>query len=226
MFKRDYPNLNKLVYQSVYLFKNIFVLLYLLNTNIGKLIMAKKQSKQKIQKSQKKESKLPLQKIIISVIVLAVIVFFVVNNFINREPETEYYTFTKEGELIFTDSLRTLKTKIDIEIANNEYKRQLGLMNRKEMKENQGMLFIFTKEAYQSFWMRNTLISLDMLFVNEHKEIVTIHKYTKILTEQSYPASEPAMYVVEVVAGFCDKYNIQVGDKINWMGTNLSDPNK
>lgn len=188
--------------------------------------MAKKQGKQQEQKPTIKKSKISLQKIVIAILALAVIGFFIVNNFINKEPKTEYYTFTKEGELIFTDSLGTLKTKIDIEIANNEYKRQLGLMNRKEMKENQGMLFIFTKEAYQSFWMRNTLISLDMIFANEHKEIVTIHKYTKILTEQSYAASEPAMYVVEVVAGFCDKYNIQVGDKINWMGMSLEKPNQ
>jgi len=188
--------------------------------------MAKKQSKQQEQKPAIKKSKISLQKIIIAILALAVIGFFIVNNFISKEPKVEYYTFTKEGELIFTDSLGTLKTKIDIEIANNEYKRQLGLMNRKEMKENQGMLFIFSKEAKLSFWMRNTLISLDMIFANEHKEIITIHKYTKILTEQSYAASEPSMYVVEVVAGFCDKYNIQVGDKINWMGMSLEKPNQ
>ncbi|MEB2355616.1 MAG: DUF192 domain-containing protein, partial [Ignavibacteriales bacterium] len=84
----------------------------------------------------------------------------------------------------------------------------------------------FPKEAYQSFWMRNTFISLDMIFVNEQKKIVTIHRDTKILTEQSYPASELSKYVVEVVAGFCAKHNIQIGDKINWMGTRLSNNNK
>ena len=63
----------------------------------------------------------------------------------------EYYTFTKEGELTFTDSLGTLKAKIDLEIADNEYERQLGLMNRNEMKENQGMLFIFPRQDYAIF---------------------------------------------------------------------------
>lgn len=188
--------------------------------------MVKKQSKQQIQKSSDTKLKLPVQKIIIAVIVLAVIGYFIVDNFFNKEPKMEYYTFTKEGELIFTDSLGTLKAKIDLEIADNDYERQLGLMNRKEMSENQGMLFIFPKEAYQSFWMRNTFISLDMIFVNEQKKIVTIHRDTKILTEQSYPASELSKYVVEVVAGFCAKHNIQIGDKINWMGTRLSNNNK
>jgi hypothetical protein len=183
--------------------------------------MAKKQIKQSEQKSSKQKTKLSLQKIVIGVLALAVIGFFIVNNFITNEPKVEYYTFTKEGELTFTDSLGTLKAKIDLEIADNEYERQLGLMNRKEMKENEGMLFIFPRQDYQSFWMRNTLISLDIMFVNDQKEIVTIHKNTKILSETSYPSSAPSIYVVETLAGFADRHNIQVGDKIDWMGTRI-----
>ena len=183
--------------------------------------MAKKQIKQSEQKSSKQKTKLSLQKIVIGVLALAVIGFFIVNNFIKNEPKVEYYTFTKEGELTFTDSLGTLKAKIDLEIADNEYERQLGLMNRKEMKENEGMLFIFPRQDYQSFWMRNTLISLDIMFVNDQKEIVTIHKNTKILSETSYPSSAPSIYVVETLAGFADRHNIQVGDKIDWMGTRI-----
>ncbi|MBK7632551.1 MAG: DUF192 domain-containing protein [Ignavibacteriales bacterium] len=183
--------------------------------------MAKKQINQTEQKSNKTKSKISLQTIVIAVLSLAVIGFFIVNNFITHEPKVEYYTFTKEGELTFTDSLSALKSKIDLEIADTEYERELGLMNRNEMKENQGMLFIFPIQRDQSFWMRNTLISLDMIFVNEQKRIVTIHKNTKILSDQSYPSSEPALYVVEVIAGYTDKHNIQVGDKIDWMGTKL-----
>ncbi len=183
--------------------------------------MAKKQIKQSEQKSSKQKTKLSLQKIVIGVLALAVIGFFIINNFITKEPKVEYYTFTKEGELTFTDSLGTLKAKIDLEIADNDYERQLGLMNRKEMKENEGMLFIFPRQDYQSFWMRNTLISLDMMFVNDKKEIVTIHKNTKILSETSYPSSAPSIYVVETLAGFADRHNIRVGDKIDWMGTRI-----
>lgn len=183
--------------------------------------MAKKQIKQSEQKSSKQKAKLSLQKIVIGVLALAVIGFFIVNNFITKEPKVEYYTFTKEGELTFTDSLGTLKVKIDLEIADNDYERALGLMNRKDMNENQGMLFIFPRQDYQSFWMRNTLISLDMLFVNDQKKIVTIHKNTKILSETSYPSSAPSIYVVETLAGFTDRHSIQVGDKIDWMGTRI-----
>ncbi len=184
--------------------------------------MAKKQIKQVEQKSAKTKSKITTQKIVIAVLAIAVIGFFIFNNFIkNNEPELEYYTFTKEGELTFTDSLGTLKSKIDLEIADNDYERQLGLMNRKEMKENEGMLFIFPMQQLQSFWMRNTLISLDIMFVNDQKKIVTIHKETKILSDTSYPSSQPSIYVVEVLSGFTDRHNIQVGDRIDWMGTKI-----
>lgn len=200
--------------------------------------MAKKQIKQNKADQNRKEQSLfkkPIEKlgiisfsliqIITLLLVIALLGFFIVNNFITNEPEVEYYSFTKEGELIFTDSLGTLKTKIEIEIADNNYERQLGLMNRKEMKENEGMLFIFDKLELQSFWMRNTLISLDIMFVDNQKKIVTIHKNTKILSDNSYPSSQPSIYVVEVLAGFADRHNIKVGDKIDWMGTKLGNPN-
>ncbi|TDJ55159.1 MAG: DUF192 domain-containing protein [Ignavibacteria bacterium] len=170
----------------------------------------------------KNKFKLNASKVVTIIVLIAVAVFFIVNNFItNNEPEVKYYNFKKEGELTFTDSLGTTKIKIDLEIADNEYERQLGLMNRKSMEENQGMLFIFQYERMQSFWMRNTLIPLDMMFVNKDNKIITIHKNTKTLSAQSYPSTGPAKYVVEVIGGFTDKYKIEVGDKIFWMGIKL-----
>ena len=121
----------------------------------------------------KNKFKLSASKVVTIIVLIAVAVFFIVNNFItNNEPEVKYYTFKKEGELTFTDSLGNAKIKIDLEIADNDYERQLGLMNRKSMEETQGMLFIFQYERMQSFWMRNTLIPLDILFINKDKEIM------------------------------------------------------
>lgn len=180
------------------------------------------QKKNKSEKNQKKQKKFSVKQILIFSIVVVIAGYLIFNNFINNpKHEMEYYTFSKEGELVFSDSLGNIKTKIDIEIADDDYQRQLGLMNRKEMKQNEGMLFIFPRQDWLSFWMRNTLISLDMIFVNENKQIVTIHKNTRILSDSSYPSTRPAKYVVEVIAGFTDKYNIQVGDKIDWMGMKL-----
>lgn len=183
--------------------------------------MAQKKQKKttrKIESQPKNKRKISLTTLVSVIVVLVLALFFVMNN-CNQNIEPEYYSFTKDGELIFTDSLGNFITKIDIEIADNEYKRQLGLMNRPTMEENQGMLFIFPVEQMESFWMRNTLISLDMIFVNKDKKIVTIQKNTNVLSSQSYPSTEPSMYVVEVVGGFTEKHNIDAGDKINWMRT-------
>ncbi|MFO7527023.1 MAG: DUF192 domain-containing protein [Ignavibacteriaceae bacterium] len=184
--------------------------------------MAQKKKSQRNPKEQKSFRK----KFGVIALILALVLFFIINNFVNKEsePEVKYYQFTKEGELVFSDSLGNMKVKIDIEIADNEYKRQLGLMNRKSMEENQGMLFIFNEERLRSFWMLNTLISLDIIFINKDKRIVTIHKYTTPLSQQSYPSTDSSIYVVEVVGGFCDKYNIIEGDKISWMGMRLGNP--
>jgi hypothetical protein len=171
----------------------------------------------KKRKTQKKN--FTLVKIVALILASALIIFFLIRQQINSDNnEMVEYPFTKEGELIFSDSLGNFKVKIDIEIADDDFQRELGLMNRKSMHENQGMLFIFPIEKYQSFWMRNTFISLDMIFVDANKNIVTIHKNTEILSDKSYPSSKPAKYVVEVLGGFTDKYNIQIGDKIDWFG--------
>jgi uncharacterized membrane protein (UPF0127 family) len=95
------------------------------------------------------------------------------------------------------------------------------LMNRNTMEETQGMLFIFQVERMQSFWMRNTLIPLDILFINKNNEIVTIHKNTKVLSAQSYASTEPAIYVLEVNGGFTERQNIVKGDKIFWIETKV-----
>ena len=167
--------------------------------------------------------KLNVSKMAAIIVLIIVALVFIVNNCVNNnEPEVKYYTFKKEGELTFTDSLGNTKININLEIADNEYERQLGLMNRKSMEENQGMLFIFQYERLQSFWMRNTLIPLDIMFINTDKEIITIHKNTKTLSTQSYPSTAPALYVVEVVGGFTEMHNIVIGDKIFWIGTKIN----
>ncbi len=155
--------------------------------------------------------------VIAGAVLVVLIILFVFPGILTQEHnKDEYYMFSKEGELIISDSTGIQKVKIDIEIADTDYDRQLGLMKRVSMEEKQGMLFIFSEEKPQSFWMRNTLISLDMIFISSNRKIVTIHKNTKVLSDQSYPSSSPAQYVLEVNTGFSDKYKVIVGDLIRW----------
>ena len=188
-------------------------------------------SKKNVNPTRSKKSNLNL-KLITVVIALIVIVVFASNiistcgsakmqneESIKTNENTEKDYFTKEGELTFNSKDSKYISMIDIEIAEDERERTQGLMFRRGMQENQGMLFIFAREEFQSFWMRNTEISLDIIFVNSNEEIVTIHKNTETFSDNSYPSTRPAIYVVEVVAGYTSKYGIEVGDKIVWRRT-------
>ena len=124
--------------------------------------------------------------------------------------------FRKEGELVFAAPDGTVRAKIDIEIADTPVRRTTGLMYRSSLKESQGMLFVFPRSDYQSFWMKNTALPLDILFVNEDMKIVTIYRNTTPLSEESYPSTAVAQYVVEVNAGFTDRHGIRLKDKVYW----------
>jgi len=126
------------------------------------------------------------------------------------------FEFRLEGQLSFLKKNNQFISQIDIEIADDDESRATGLMYRNKLAENQGMLFTFDSENIQSFWMKNTVLSLDMIFVNKENEIVKIHKNTIPFSEQSYSSMKPATYVVEVNAGYTDKYLIAEGDKISW----------
>ena len=132
-----------------------------------------------------------------------------------KEPQ-----FVKQGELeFFKKDGKTKITKIDIEIADNDQKTTQGLMYRKSMEENRGMLFIFPKADMHNFWMKNTIMSLDIIFISEKKEIINIHKNTIPYSEKHYPSLKPALFVLEVNAGYSDKYGIKEGDIISFTRT-------
>jgi uncharacterized protein len=119
----------------------------------------------------------------------------------------------KEGEVVFLRGDKRLR-KIDVEIAENDAERQKGLMFRPYLSDSVGMLFVFNESTPQSFWMKNTMISLDIIYVGQDKKIVSIQKKAKPYSEDSLPSFGNAQYVVEVNGGYCDKYGIQVGDTI------------
>ena len=100
---------------------------------------------------------------------------------------------------------------IKVEKALTKTDRSFGLMYRKKMPENQGMLFVFPKEDIKSFWMKNTYLPLDIIYISSSKKVVSIIKNAIPLTAVSRPSLAPAKYVVEVNAGLSNNWNVVPG---------------
>ncbi len=130
----------------------------------------------------------------------------------NAQPNIQEPTFKQEGELEFV----RIKEKLTIEIADNEQEIQQGLMFRRSMPDSCGMLFIMPEYEPQSFWMKNTYIPLDIIFLDEQKRIVTIQANRVPFSEESVPSYENAKYVLEVNAGYCIKKAIEKGDVLKF----------
>lgn len=123
--------------------------------------------------------------------------------------------FRTDGTLDLMRGDETYLT-MNIEIADNDSSITRGLMQRTSMPDLSGMLFLMPVDKMQSFWMSNTTISLDIIFINADMEIVHIAKYTTPLSPESVSSQYPAAYVLEVSAGLADTQGIIEGDKIAW----------
>ena len=129
--------------------------------------------------------------------------------------DTEPVVFTKEGTLtIYRTETDSILANLDIEIADNEYETQTGLMYRESMGDHQGMLFIFPDERMHSFYMKNTEFPLDILFVRSDMKVATLREDAQPLNEESLSSNVPVQYVLEVNAGLAKKWGLQVGDSI------------
>jgi uncharacterized membrane protein (UPF0127 family) len=125
--------------------------------------------------------------------------------------------FIKEGELsLFKQTSDSLIVQFDIEIAKTEYETQRGLMDRYKMKDNQGMLFIFSDVQPRSFYTKNTYIPLDIIYLDANGSIVSFQENAKPLDETSLPSRLPAKYVFEINGGLVQSLNIAVGDNMKF----------
>ncbi|MBI2675013.1 MAG: DUF192 domain-containing protein [Candidatus Aenigmarchaeota archaeon] len=107
--------------------------------------------------------------------------------------------------------------KVKVEVADTYLKRSIGLMNRTGLDKDSGMLFVFPNPAIQTFWMKSTLIPLDMIFADEKGTIVDIKKSVqpcRTFECELYSSVREAKYVVETNAGFSEKNSIALGDKM------------
>ncbi|TYB73818.1 DUF192 domain-containing protein [Bizionia saleffrena] len=125
--------------------------------------------------------------------------------------------FKKEGDLtLFKKGTDSIIKVLDIELALTQTERDLGLMYRNELKDNQGMLFVFPDSQPRSFYMRNTHISLDIIYLDHNRAIVSIQREAKPMDESSLPSESAAQYVLEINGGLSKKWNLEAGDKIEF----------
>ncbi|MFH1130622.1 MAG: DUF192 domain-containing protein [Pseudomonadota bacterium] len=110
------------------------------------------------------------------------------------------------------------KISVKVEIVSTPEERTTGLMYRKHLPADAGMLFLFDKEEVQSFWMKNTHIPLDMIFIDERKLVVGIVQNAEPQTTESRKVAAPSRYVLEVNAGFVETHRISVGAKALFEG--------
>lgn len=157
--------------------------------------------------------------VIIFAVVVGLMLFYrhSVNRTITIQDNVKKQQNTENlGKVTFFDGENRRNVEILVEIAESEYQKTNGLMFRENLPENQGMLFVYDDDLERFFWMKNTSVSLDIIFINASFDIVKIHKNTEPFSEKLYPSELPARYVVEVRAGFTERYQIKIGQRISW----------
>tara|TARA_Y100000310_G_C20577508_1_gene761182 strand:- start:471 stop:902 length:432 start_codon:yes stop_codon:yes gene_type:complete len=120
-----------------------------------------------------------------------------------------FYNYLEEGGVCFD------KECFEVELAVSESERAKGLMFREHLGEDEGMLFIFPESGVHNFWMKNTLISLDIIWISDDKEVVHIEREVPICMEDvcpSYGSGELSLYVLEINSG--KSLGIEVGDSV------------
>ena len=138
-----------------------------------------------------------------TIIYLMIIIFFFIN--------------CSAKEISFEKSEITIKTQdnkyiFEVEVAKTYEERNFGLMNRKNLEQNHGMVFIYPKPQFVKMWMKNTYIPLDMIFIKENGEIDTIIKMTRPLELKPLGPNTLIKAVLEINGGLTTYLNIKKGD--------------
>jgi uncharacterized membrane protein (UPF0127 family) len=118
----------------------------------------------------------------------------------------------ERGIVILESEGRTVR--VEVEVARTPEQRTRGLMFRKELKPHHGMLFIFDREEQQSFWMKNTYIPLDMIFIDDGLKVVGVVENAEPMTTVSRRVDGPSRYVLEVRGGFAGSQGIAAGTRV------------
>lgn len=121
-----------------------------------------------------------------------------------------------DGRVEFARTDGTPVASLVVEIAEAPDTRARGLMGRVLPDDRSGMLFVFETAEVQTFWMRNTPGSLDMIFVAADGIVLNVAAATTPMSDRTYASSGPSLYVVEARAGFADRHGLRRGDVMRW----------
>ncbi len=131
----------------------------------------------------------------------------------DRDPQApSKVTFHKERLVI--ERANGGRFGFTVEVADTEPKRQLGLMHRRKLDHDKGMLFVFYREQYVAMWMKNTYVPLDMLFIDKQGMVVDIFEKATPLSTDMIDTDVPVQYVLELAAGRVEALGLAPGDKI------------
>ncbi len=111
--------------------------------------------------------------------------------------------------------------EVSLEVAATPAERERGLMYRRSLAEGRGMLFVFDADGNQSFWMKNTLIPLDLLFIARDGTVVGIHANATPLSTANIAVGKPSRYVLEVPGGWAARHGIAAGAQVEFRGVHL-----
>jgi uncharacterized protein len=131
---------------------------------------------------------------------------------IGAPPATEIITLPKE-EIQIVSAGRE-QAKLNVELALNPRDQERGLMGRKKLPKNTGMFFVFDEDRIPRFWMKNTLMPLDIVFVDRDGRIVWIHERAKPKDETFVSPPFPARAALEIRAGAAKAYRLNIGDLV------------
>lgn len=141
----------------------------------------------------------------------AVFLFFLFTGLLACRSQPRVVISTKNGGQL----------ALQVEVADTPAKRSLGLQYRNDLGENQGMLFLFPSAGAQSFWMKNTPLPLDMIFIGSDLKIVGIIHQAVPFSTTSLTVSAPSQFVLEVQGGLSRRSGIDVGDSVRFEGIPL-----
>lgn len=153
--------------------------------------------------------------------ILAVVAFIILVGFLTQKSQNGTFNLLNSpSPTPMLNEITIGSAKVKVEVAKNEAERQKGLSGRKSLDNDRGMLFVFEKATSAVFWMKDTKIPLDLIWIKDGKVIkidkgvqpepgVSDDKLTR------YYSNDPIDYVLEVNAGFSDKNGVEIGNSVN-----------